>query len=326
MTQLGSLHLTTSAPLASIIIPIFNHARFAVETVQSALNQTYPNVEIIVVDDGSTDDGALRVATRFADRISIVRQRNLGPSAAVNAGVRAASGKYIVLLGGDDTCAADRVEHQIEILEGSRNDIVFCRPVLIDDASERISDDREPVFFRTDVDSNIALEDLFFKENFLCASTATVRTEVFGQLGNFHEGLIQLQDYEFWLRALAQGLRLRLFDYPVVCYRRHGSNLSSATRSGAAVAEMPVVLLRTLRQGKPSIIRKVFRKLLPHNVPVDAVLSDFEVCLILLAHPRREVRTRGLEFAIDLLENSEFMQSSMGRRLNAFRFLYNSSA
>jgi len=318
--------LKKSAPLASIVIPIFNHAQFAVETVQSALDQTYQNVEIIVVDDGSTDDGALRVATRFADRVSIVRQRNLGPSTAVNAGVRAASGKYIVLLGGDDMCASDRVEHQIDILEGSRNDIVFCRPVLIDADSQRVSDDSEPVFFRTDVNSNIALEELFFKENFLCASTATVRAEVFGQLGKFHEGLIQLQDYEFWLRALAHGLRLRLFDRPVVSYRRHTRNLSSATRSGAAAGEMPVVLLRTLRQGTPSIIRSAFRTLLPQNVPIDAALSDFEVGLILLAHPRQEVRIRGLELVIDLMENSEFMQSTMGAQLNTFRFLYNSSA
>lgn len=307
-----------------MIIPIYNQAHFVVETVQSVLDQTYPNVEVIVVDDGSSDDGALQLTSSFADQISIVRQRNLGPGAAVNAGVRAASGEYVVLLGGDDKCMPERVEHQIEILEGSSSDIVFCRPTLIGDAGEQLSDDQEKVFFRKDVAPVIALEELFFKENFLCAPTATMRADVFKKLGRFHEGLIQLQDYEFWLRALAQGLTLKLFERPVVSYRRHTNNLSSNARGDAAAAEMPVVLLRTLQRGSPLIVREAFGNVLPKNARSNAPLSDFELSLILLAHTRREVRIRGLEFAIDLLEDVDFLQSPIANRLNTFRYIYNS--
>src|SRR5215207_1739222 len=85
----------------SFVIPNYNHARYLGQAIESALAQTYPNTEVIVVDDGSTDDSR-SVAAGFCDRIRYIYQRNAGLSAARNTGVRAALGEYIALLDADD--------------------------------------------------------------------------------------------------------------------------------------------------------------------------------------------------------------------------------
>jgi GT2 family glycosyltransferase len=311
--------------LASVIIPIFNHARFAVSTIRSAVEQTYREIEVIVVDDGSTDDGVERVKAAFPHGIRIVQQANRGPSAAINAGLAVANGEYIVLLGGDDVCMPERIEHQIALLGQTNSDVVFCRPMIINDEGERMPDSDAAIFFRPDLKAEISLSQLFFEENFLCAPSATLRASLFDRHGWMHEGLIQLQDFEFWLRICAHGARLRLFDRPVVQYRRHQSNLSTASRDAAANAETPVALMRMLREGDPRILRRAFQSLLPLLVDDCVPLSDFEMALILLAHPRRSVHDRGMALIAALLDDREFMSSPTGRRLNLFRFAYNSA-
>ncbi len=93
--------LAEAAGMVSFVIPNYNHARYLGQAIASALAQTYPNVEVIVVDDGSTDDSRA-VAAAFGDRIRYIYQQNAGLSAARNTGVRAAQGEYIALLDADD--------------------------------------------------------------------------------------------------------------------------------------------------------------------------------------------------------------------------------
>ena len=101
-------------PLASIIVPCFNQAHFLPFAVDSALAQTYPAVEVVVVNDGSTD-GTSEVARSYGERIKLVEQPNSGLSAARNAGIAAASGEFIVLLDSDDVllphCVESRMKH-----------------------------------------------------------------------------------------------------------------------------------------------------------------------------------------------------------------------
>jgi len=79
-------------PLVSVVIPIFNQAKFVVETVGSAVRQTYRNLQVIVVDDGSTDNGPELLEAEFGEQIVLLRQKNAGPSAAINTGLAAATG------------------------------------------------------------------------------------------------------------------------------------------------------------------------------------------------------------------------------------------
>jgi glycosyltransferase involved in cell wall biosynthesis len=99
-------------PLVSCIIPVFNGERFLAEAIQSILGQTYKNLEVIVVDDGSTD-GTADVVAGFGDAVTYVRQENAGPSTARNRGIQEAHGEFIAFLDADDVWHAEKLEKQL---------------------------------------------------------------------------------------------------------------------------------------------------------------------------------------------------------------------
>ena len=113
-------------PLVSIIIPVYNGAQWIGETLASALSQTYSNIEIIVVNDGSTDNTA-DVVCRYAQaNLQLVEQPNRGQSAALNHGLSLAKGDYIQYLDGDDLLATDKIERQLAFLQRQPPGTVSC--------------------------------------------------------------------------------------------------------------------------------------------------------------------------------------------------------
>jgi len=311
-----------STPLVSVVIPVFNQRTFAEETVASVCEQKYGNLEIIVVDDGSTDATADLLESKFGSKIKLIRRTNGGPSAASNTGILAASGSYIVLLGGDDLSTPDRVAHQIDILESTDNDIIFCKPDLIDGDGEPLPINDFPIFHR-EVKERTLFRELTLHGNFFCAPSAAMRRNVVDRIGLFHPGLIQLQDYEYWLRAVGAGLKLQRFDQVCVSYRRHVSNLSSSNRDLATDAEYPLVLGHALDHARPAVLRESFGELLEPQIHSDAALSYFDKCIILLAHPHTSVRKLGIARVIDLLNDAEQTATLEKRGVNIFKLLYN---
>ena len=114
-----------SSPLVSIIIPCYNRENYITDALNSALNQTYENIEIIVVDDGSTDN-SVAVLTKYGDKINLIQQKNKGVSAARNTGLRLASGDYIIFLDSDDWLSEDLVEHHIQMSQKWPEVDIFC--------------------------------------------------------------------------------------------------------------------------------------------------------------------------------------------------------
>lgn len=114
-------------PLVSIIIPLYNTENYISEAINSALNQTYENIEILIIDDGSTD-GSLKIVKKFqSDRIKIYLQKNKGGAAARNLGLQYTKGRYIQFLDSDDLLKSDKIELQMELLEklGYPDDILI---------------------------------------------------------------------------------------------------------------------------------------------------------------------------------------------------------
>lgn len=103
-------------PLVSVIIPNYNYAGYLGEAIDSVLSQTYPNVEVIVVDDGSTD-GSREIIENYGDRIAAIFQQNQGVAAARNNGVRQAAGDHLAFLDADDVWLADKIERQIILFD-----------------------------------------------------------------------------------------------------------------------------------------------------------------------------------------------------------------
>lgn len=113
----------SEAPKVSVIIPCYNGAKYLRQAIDSALGQTYPNVEVVVVNDGSTDESA-SIAASYGDKIVYVEQPNSGLSAARNAGVAAASGEYLTLLDADDVLLPDCIANRVKLLEDPRVGLV----------------------------------------------------------------------------------------------------------------------------------------------------------------------------------------------------------
>ncbi|MBK5120870.1 glycosyltransferase [Burkholderia sp. R-69980] len=310
-----------SAPLVSMIVPIHNHEAFAVETIESVCAQTHANLQIIVVDDGSTDNSLSIIREHFGERITLIPQANGGPSAAVNAGLKAAKGEYIGLLGGDDVCEPDRVLHQIEILQSTQHDIVFAPPTIIDTDGAVLPDSLVPVLYRKHEPGPSMFRQLFTNGNFLCAPSAMLRARTVQVLGLFHEGLIALQDYEYWIRACSRGLSLASFDHRVIRYRRHSQNLSSSLPVQATITECAYVLKRTLERALPEIVRAAFPHVLPPTLNACAPLTLFEKVLLLTSHPLHDVRQTGLLSAIELLDNEDERKAVAHHNVNLFQML-----
>lgn len=113
------------SPLISVVIPNYNNGRFLNECLESVLNQTYKNVEIILIDDGSTDN-SLEVLFSFQDRIKLIQTTNRGPSAARNTGISNARGEFVAFLDSDDMWEPTKLELQIEMMLGGNYDLIYC--------------------------------------------------------------------------------------------------------------------------------------------------------------------------------------------------------
>ena len=123
-------------PLVSIIIPVYNGANFLAQAIDSALSQTYDNIEILVINDGSTDNGATeQIALSYGNKVRYFNKRNGGVSSALNLGIEKMQGEYFSWLSHDDLYEPEKIKKQIEVLQGlpdHNKTIIMCADRLID--------------------------------------------------------------------------------------------------------------------------------------------------------------------------------------------------
>jgi glycosyltransferase involved in cell wall biosynthesis len=216
-------------PLVSVVIPTYNSAQLVGEALKSVIHQTYSHHEIIVVDDGSTDN-TKDVLRLFGDRIQYIHQENLGPSAARNAGIRAAEGEYICFLDADDLWLPTKLEVQVSFME-RREDIglVFSDHEEFDSTGVVLESFLAAKSFYSEIISSEPIKDAFIKlamENFISTPTVMVRSQCFKKTGLFDETLKSVEDRDLWFRMSAY---FQIACLPVVLCRRrlHGFNISS---------------------------------------------------------------------------------------------------
>jgi glycosyltransferase involved in cell wall biosynthesis len=197
----------------SIIIPFYNCA-YVDKAIESALNQTYQDKEVIVVNDGSTIH--TEKITPYLDRIIYIQKENGGTASALNAGLRTATGKYFSWLSSDDMYLPYKVERQVQVLENLNACVSYMNYYLIDERGKVIS---QPAGIGFPLVSQFIHK--MRRGCIINGCTVMVRMDVFDEFGFFDESLHYTQDYDFWLRILPKHAFHYISD-PLVYYRVHG--------------------------------------------------------------------------------------------------------
>jgi glycosyltransferase involved in cell wall biosynthesis len=200
----------------SIVIPCFNQAAFLAEAIESALAQTWPHVEVVVVDDGSTDDSAA-VARRYPVRL--VQQPNSGVSSARNAGLSASTGDAIVFLDADDRLRAGAAAHAAAVLRARPEAMLaFGRCASIDDAGRPLPAAQPPV-------AGDPYHVLLGHNCIWTPAAAAFRRRVFDDVGGFDPAVGPSADYDMYLRV-ASRFPVAVHDAIVADYRQHDGSMS----------------------------------------------------------------------------------------------------
>jgi glycosyltransferase involved in cell wall biosynthesis len=210
--------------LVSVIIPCFNREKFIVETVQSVLNQTWPYIEIIAVDDGCTD-GSRVLLESFGQAVVILEHPGLinkGQSAAVNLGLAHCSGDYVAILDSDDLFLPDKLEKQVRFLvEHPDIGLVYSNGLLIDSEGKELYPR-----YRAGHQAPQEPSQVLLNCSFNVPSNALVRRSLFAQVGLLDENLRAAQDHDLAIR-LAEAAPVAYLDECLWCYRRHEGSISN---------------------------------------------------------------------------------------------------
>ena len=193
-------------PKISIIIPVYNGSNYLREAIASALSQTYRNIEIIVVNDGSTDGGKTEaIAKTYGSRIRYFYKENGGVASALNQGIGEMTGEYFSWLSHDDLYYPEKIERQLKHLERKTDKqvITFCDCEIVDKDSNLISRRR----IHQNYLKNIYLTIL---STSIGGCSLLIPKQCFEQVGVFNEKLTTTQDNEMWLRIAKQGF---VFDF-----------------------------------------------------------------------------------------------------------------
>lgn len=181
--------------LVSIIIPNYNHARFVGGAIHSVLNQDYKNVEIIVVDDGSTDNSH-EVIGQFGDQVKYIYQENAGLSAARNTGIRASKGAFIGVLDADDMYEPAFISTLVSALESNPEaEGIYCGYQFVDQENNLLPQiENRPV-------PGDELYEALLDGNFFVPESIFLRRYVYDDVGLFDEALRACEDWDVWLRV-----------------------------------------------------------------------------------------------------------------------------
>ncbi len=194
-----------SAALVSIIIPTYNYAAYIGKAVDSALKQTYTNIEIIVVDDGSTDN-TKDVLQKYGDKLVYIQQNNQGAAAARNRGLEEAKGDYICFLDADDTYYPNNIAEKASFLEANQSlDWCYSNWVWVDKKGKEMMRGDEPEVSLAHIKAQGDVLPLALQGYRLGTNVFMFRKALVDKLQGFDIRLKVLEDYDYYLRAAALG-------------------------------------------------------------------------------------------------------------------------
>lgn len=209
-------------PLVSVILPCYNAEDFIEASIKSIMDQTYSNLEIIAIDDCSTDNtfSILQILSKNDNRIKILQnEKNAGLVSSLNNGIINAKGKYIARMDADDISLPQRIERQIKFME-QHVDVALCGSdyLTINSKNKEIGKISFP-------SENEEIKAALLFTNAFAHPTVVIRKEILERCGPYEEGLVPAEDYELWIR-IAENYKIANIPAYLLKYRVHESNLT----------------------------------------------------------------------------------------------------
>jgi glycosyltransferase involved in cell wall biosynthesis len=276
------------SPKISVIIPAYNSERYLLESLQSVLDQTFQDYEVIVVDDGSTDGTKHRVLS-VAGPITYIHQPNQGPAAARNTGIRAARGELICFLDADDSWARNKLQMQVDYMDRNAGvSLVFSDEEEFDEHGVQCVSLLSRSAFHSELAKGGIVAAAFEKllgENFIPTSTVMVRTASLREAGPFDVALRGPEDRDMWSRLAVRG--------PIACIPQ------VLGRKRVVASSVSRDVENTLRSR--ILMWTKFRNLFPELAPagtINALLASayVQLAFVLLGKDNtREARQNGLK-------------------------------
>jgi glycosyltransferase involved in cell wall biosynthesis len=250
-------------PSISAIVACHNYGRYLAGALDSVLGQTHEDLEVIVVDDGSSDETREVIGPFLADpRVRYYRTEHRGQSPTKNLGIRMARAPLLAFLDADDLWMRDKLQRQLAVLKADPGlGVVYTRRLLID------PDGRQLAYPQPSLHRGKVLEAMF-RTNFVCFSSALVRRSAIKAAGPFDESLNLAIDYDLWLR-LAMSYRFDYVDEPLVQYRTGHANLSQRVDERLATVDRIMTRFLNERGGRsavsPRAIRRAYAEIYYHR-------------------------------------------------------------
>lgn len=225
---------STTEPTVSVVIPAFNAAWCIRHAIDSVLAQSFPDFELIVVDDGSTDDTS-EILRSYGDALLVVSQPNGGMSSARNAGIRNARGRYLAFLDADDRWLPAKLERQVALLD-NRPELAFCAAT----ATLEAPDGQVVGAWACQGNGTASVTEVFAAHALIAggASSVLARRELVQALGGFDETLFGAEDTDLWIRLAAHGGFACIPEALVVVLKRPGSVSRNRKRMRAGALAM----------------------------------------------------------------------------------------
>lgn len=215
----------TKLPLVSVIMPAYNAEKYISFSIESVISQTYPNIELLVIDDGSTDDTKLIAQTyveKNKNRVTYIFQENAGPAKARNNGIESAKGEWVSFLDSNDYWIKDHVQLMMDkALSDEEIDLVYGSKIWVDQNGNDWPAELQPNY---DMPEGWIFAEMF-KNNLMSTPSVLVRRKKLLDLGSFNESqtLRVAEDYDLWLRITASSKVGSLPELKFFC-RRHDTN------------------------------------------------------------------------------------------------------